>query len=122
MANQSQLVLVGAVYPLHQRGEGVPAGVRRVGVLLLTVHDKCRVFQAQRIQNAVKHGPVSTYIQSSAVWRTKHLPGRFPIGQPIYDRLYLWRDRYRPVFTGFCFCSAHKSSFFGAVILHTKRQ
>ena len=47
VADEGQLIFFGSLRALEQRGEGVTAGVRGIGVLLLAVDVKRGILQAQ---------------------------------------------------------------------------
>lgn len=100
MAYQLQLVLVGALDALHQRGERVTAAVRGVGFALHAGHFVLRIFNAALVEELVKLLAVFCDTQRPAAFRAKHGSAYLIVCEPVDYRLYLGGDSDNAVCAG----------------------
>lgn len=101
VANEGQLVLVGSLDTLHQRGEGVSAAVGRVFAPLHSADLNDGIVNPTGFQGTVKLLPVFLNGQSRSVLVTEDRAGDLPFGETVNGSLDLRRKQF--LSESFCF-------------------
>ena len=109
VSDEGELVLIGSLHGLHQRGEGVSAAVGRVPAAVDSVDFGDGVFDSAGIQAFVKGLAIILNRELPSIRAAEDRTGQLPLGEAVDGGLDLRGDGDDSISAGFGFGAAGES-------------